>query len=155
MKVCQICFCKPRVPPRAFSPFGLFLWMWARWIYLLDPFKKKKKKKEQVCSVYSCNTCTIVGKMEAPTADFQIYIFHFSVMSAIQNLHMGEKKTKKDLWSWTFLSFCLFSFDCRRAGAAASRDKSPTRALLQRAPYGGRMEGPIVLEVLPWGRGWV
>lgn len=57
--------------------------------------EKKKKKKEQVYSVYSCNTCTIVGKMEAPTADFQIYIFLFSVMSAIQNLHMGEKKQKK------------------------------------------------------------
>lgn len=70
--------------------------------------EKKKKKKEQVCSVYSCNTCTIVGKMEAPTADFQIYIFLFSVMSAMQNLHMGEKN-KKRLMKLN-ISFFLFIF---------------------------------------------
>lgn len=50
MKVCQICFRKPRVPPRDFSLSGLSLRMRTRWVYLLAPLKKKKKekKKEQV-----------------------------------------------------------------------------------------------------------
>lgn len=51
-----------------------------------------KKKKKKVPCVYSCNTCTIVGKMEEPTADFQVYIFLFPVMSAIHNLHTKKKK---------------------------------------------------------------
>lgn len=56
---------------------------------------QKKKKKEQVCSVYSCNTCTIVGKMEAPTADFQIYIFLFFCNECDTEFTRGGKKKQK------------------------------------------------------------